>query len=411
MKNKLWTKNFTILTGGSLISMMGNAISQFAMGLVIYDHTDSTLLYSLFLIITTLPKIITPMLIGPYIDRSSRKKVIVYIDTIYGFIFTGFAIITYMGFFNYGFYLMFGILLGVLDSIYNVAYESFYPEFITEGNFSKAYSISSLLYPIANTIMIPIAGYAYKWVGVAPLFLFNAGTFFVTQAFERCIEADEKHLQGKVRLSGTTRNSYKTDFKEGVNYLRREKGLLSITCYFFISMLTSASLQTLLLPYFKSAANHSVEEYAILMSISTFGRIVGGLVHYKFKYPTHKKFSIAVFVYVSISLLEGGLLFMSFPFMALAYLGVGLLGVTSFNIRVSGTQSYVPSERRGRFNGLFMMITMLGAMIGQLVTGALGEFFPIENIIAIFMSCNIIGALLIMLNNKEAVKKIYNQSI
>lgn len=409
MNEKLWTKNFSIITIGTIISMMGNAVSNFALGLVVFNNTSSTLLYSLFIILNTIPKVIVPMIAGPFVDSHSRKNIIVTIDTIYGFLFLLFSFITYIGFFNYGFYIVLGMILGALDSFYNVAYESLYPEFISKGNFSKAYSISSLIYPIANTVMIPIAGFAYEHVGVTPLFVFNSITFFITQAVERLIDSDESHLKIRDKELSSRQRAYLTDFKEGISYIVNEPGLIAITVYFFISSLTGAATGTLLLPYFTSL--NMISEYSILMSISTFGRIIGGLIHYRFKYPTHQKFNIALFVYIVISFLEGTVLFTTYPVMAIMNFLVGLLAVTSFNIRISGTQNYISSDKRGRFNGMFMMLTMLGAVIGQFASGLLGDIFPIPNVIAGFMIVNVIGALAIMLKNKSHVQKIYNQNI
>lgn len=389
--------------------MMGNAVSNFALGLVVFNNTNSTLLYSLFIILNTIPKVIVPMIAGPFVDSRSRKNIIVNIDTIYGFLFLIFAYITYIGFFNYGFYIFLGIILGSLDSFYNVAYESLYPELISEGNFSKAYSISSLIYPIANTLMIPIAGFAYEIIGITPLFIFNSITFFITQGIERLIDAEENHLKIRNRNLGKKQRTYWTDLKEGIAYIQNEPGLIAITAYFFISNLTSASSQTLLLPYFTGLG--MVRQYSIIMSISTFGRIIGGLLHYRFRYPTNKKFNIALFVYVAISFLEGTMLLTVYPLMAIMNFFIGILGVTSFNIRISGTQNYISPDKRGRFNGMFMMITMLGSVIGQFFSGLLGDIFPIPNVIAGFMGINVIGALLIMLRNKKHVEKIYNQNI
>lgn len=389
--------------------MMGNAVSNFALGLVVYNNTNSTLLYALFIILNTLPKVIVPMIAGPFVDRFSRKNIIVNIDTIYGFLFLFFSYITYIGFFNYSFYIILGMILGALDSFYNVAYESLYPEFISEGNFSKAYSISSLIYPIANTIMIPIAGFAYDLVGVTPLFIFNAITFFITQAVERLIDADEAHLKAENRDVSKKQRTYWSDFVEGITYIKLEPGLLAITAYFFISNLTSSSIHTLALPYF--TALNMVSEYSILMSISTFGRVIGGLLHYRYRYPTNQKFNIALFVYITISFLEGIMLFTAYPVMGVINFLIGILGVTSFNIRISGTQNYISSDKRGRFNGMFMMVTMLGSLIGQFLSGVMGDYFPIPNVIAGFMIINTIGALAIMLRNRTYVKKIYNQNI
>ena len=74
--NKLWTRDFSIITIGSIISMLGNAVSGFAIGLVVLDYTNSTFLYALFMVVYNLPKIVVPLFAGPYLDRFSRKKVI-----------------------------------------------------------------------------------------------------------------------------------------------------------------------------------------------------------------------------------------------------------------------------------------------------------------------------------------------
>ena len=409
MNEKLWTKNFSIITIGTIISMMGNAVSNFALGLVVFNNTKSTLLYSLFIILSTIPRVLVPMFAGPFVDNHSRKNIIVNIDTIYGFLFLLFSYITYIGFFNYGFYIALGITLGSLDSFYSVAYESLYPEFISKGNFSKAYSISSLIYPIANTIMIPIAAFAYEKIGVTPLFMFNCVTFFITQAVERLIDADETHLKVRDKEISNKQRTYLSDLKEGISYIRKEPGLIAITTYFFFSNLTGASTQTLLLPYFTSL--NMVSQFSILMSISTFGRIIGGLLHYRFKYPTHQKFNIALFVYIAISFIEGTVLYTAYPVMAVMNFFIGLLGVTSFNIRISGTQNYISTDKRGRFNGMFMMLTMLGSVIGQFISGLLGDIYPIPYVISGFMIVNVIVAFAIMFKNKAHVSKIYNQNI
>ena len=60
-KNTLWTRDFTIITAGSVVSMLGNAMSGFAMSLMVLDYTESTLLYAVYLAVFTIPQIIVPI--------------------------------------------------------------------------------------------------------------------------------------------------------------------------------------------------------------------------------------------------------------------------------------------------------------------------------------------------------------
>ena len=127
--------------------------------------------------------------------------------------------------------------------------------------------------------------------------------------------------------------------------------------------------------------------------------------------PPKRKFAIALGVYIAISLLQGPLLYLPYPLMIISMYFYGVLGVTSFNIRTSGTQSYVPSHLRGRFNSLFTVLTTCGTLVGQLMAGALGERFSIPLILLIFQGLYLISALLIMLPMKKHVKKVYNQAL
>ncbi|MEG2929206.1 MAG: MFS transporter, partial [Oscillospiraceae bacterium] len=136
-----------------------------------------------------------------------------------------------------------------------------------------------------------------------------------------------------------------------------------------------------------------------------------GMIHYKFKYPTNKKFAIALTVYFTICVLEMWQLYLPVPLMAASFFVGGILGVTSYNIRISATQSYVPDEVRGRFNGVFQMINTLGGMFGQLIAGVFGEIMPERTVISGMMVINIIAVYCIMYKGREHVKKLYNREV
>lgn len=79
-RQTLWTYDFTVITIGSFVSLVGNALSNFALSLLVLDYTGSTFLYMLFQVSFQLPIMICPVLAGPWLDRVSRKKVIYALD-------------------------------------------------------------------------------------------------------------------------------------------------------------------------------------------------------------------------------------------------------------------------------------------------------------------------------------------
>lgn len=404
--NPLWTKNFTIITAGTVVSMLGNAIAGFALGLLVLDYTGSTFLYALYMVMYNAPKVIAPTLAGPFLDKFSRRKTIYTLDFISAALYGIFAWLIVSGYFNYGFLITGCLLLGTIDSIYQVAYDSFYPMLISEGNYTKAYSIQSTLESL-TVFMVPVSAFLYNMVGIAPLFLINMVSFFIAAVMETQIKKEETYVKTEEESFGLTQ--YKKTFVEGVRYLKQERGLMIITLYFMVTMFASGAFSTIVLPYFRMNFENGEYIYIFVMGWTMVGRLLGGAIHYKIHYPTQKKFAIALTVYIALSLIDGLVLYLPLGVMMVFCFAEGILGVTSYNIRISATQSYVPDERKGRFNGIFQMATTLGLLAGQFFSGLLTVFIPERAVVSGFMALNFVAAVALMGGNSRYVKQIYNR--
>lgn len=418
-KPGLWTRDFTIITLGSVVSMVGGTMSGFAISIMVLDYTGSTFLYALFGVCYQLPMLVCPLLAGPYLDRMSRKKVIYRLDFLSSAIFLLLFLLLKNGWFNYPLLLAGSMLMGAIGGVYAVAYDSFYPNLITEGNYSKAYSISSMLWPLA-AMTTPIAALVYDQLGsVTPLFAFNALCFFIAACFERTIRHQETHMADAPPADGLGAvKRFGRDFREGLDYIVSEKGLLVITLYFMVSGFAGSGAGNLQLPFFRSHAAlfaawpvAAVTLYTIVSNCSVVGRFIGGLVHYKVKFPTEKKFAIAIFVYLVIAVVDGVGLFLPIPVMAAAFFVYGLLGVTSYNIRIAATQSYIPDTKRARFNGTFQMFCSLGSIGGSLAAGALAEFLPERGIMLGLAAVDVAAVYLFMYRGRKHVAAIYNREV
>lgn len=405
-QNKLWTKDFTIITLGSVISMLGNSMAGFAVSLFVLDYTDTPFLYALFVFLYTLPQIVAPILAGPLMDRFSRRKTIYMLDFLSAFLYLMFAVLVHFNFYNFTLLAVITFAIGTINSVYTVAFTSFYPLLITDGNYSKAYSVSSTLETL-TMVMIPIATFLYKEFGIFPLLIANSVSFFIAALFEtRISDVETKNEKSEKAYSV---KAYIEDSKEGVRYLFGEKGLMFIALYFAVSSLVGGASSVITLPWFRD--NYINGEY-VYMSVWVFmaiGRVIGGLIHYRKKIPAHKKFAIALFVYITLSVLEGTYLYTPLFVMRIMCFIVGILGVTSYNIRISATQSYVPNEKKGRFNGAFIMLTTVGALTGELTSGIVASFIPARITLSIFMGISALAAIFLIGGGKKHIEPIYNQ--
>ena len=441
---KLWGKNFTILTLGSFVSMLGNSVSGYIISLMIFDMTGSVFLFSVFTVSFYLPKMLFSMFAGAYMDHFSRKRVIYTLDFTSAFLY---GIIFFILFFGFNFYWLFLILVlivGSINGIYEVAFNSLFPNTISKDVYSKAYAVSSMIQPLA-LCMIPVASLIYYNVGsAAPLFTFNVIAFLTAAIFETRMDCPEGHIDTDEKK--LTFASYKEDIKEGFRYTASDKGLFAITLYFCVMNFASGAYGTLALPFFKSSPEHfagasnqfpllfaltdkmgafgdslqgvleylcadTATLYTFVMAFGVAGRLLGGVFQYRLKYSRKMRFTLSVICCVLIGILDMIMLYLPARFIMLCCLLTGLLSIAVYNIRLSTTQAYVPDIKRARFVSFFEMMFAGGNILGQIFSGILGEFIHGRFIISAFNIINIVMLFAVIVGNAKSVKNIYNIEI
>lgn len=406
-KNPLWTRDFTIITAGSVVSMLGNTLSGFAMNLMVLDATGSTLMYAIYNILYLIPNALAPILIGPFLDRFSRKKTIYTLDFATAGLFAVMSLLLYTGHFSFVLLAAANCLLGAIGGIYFVAYDSFYPLLVSEGNYQKAYSVSATLETL-TVVMVPLSTLIYRTFGIVPLFIVNTATYLTAAIMETRIRAEETYIAARQEDGARGIRRFTADLTEGLRYLAGEKGLLAIAVYFLFSSLCGGMTNTVTLPYFRKAFPDGEYLYTLTWGMSSLARFLIGIVHYNVRLPVRMKYSIALGVYVGLAVLEGGYLFCSVPAMMGMMFVTGLLGMTSYNIRISATQKYVPDEKKGRFNGAFGTLSTVGAIAGEAIAGALSLAVSERAVVVIANALCLTAALVCIGGRKKDVAKIYN---
>ncbi len=409
-KNPLWTRDFTIITVGSVVSMLGNALSSFAMDLMVLDVTGSTLMFAVYSILYMLPNALAPVLIGPFLDRFSRKKTIYTLDFITAGLFAALTAVLLTGRFNIYVLSLANFLLGAIGGIYFAAYDSFYPLLIREGNFQKAYAVSSTLETL-SMVMLPVSAFIYKTFGIVPLFLANAVSYLAAAILETQIRAEEAYIDLRKNESGGAPpglRRFTADFREGMKYLIGERGLLAVAMYFFFSAMTGGMTGVVTLPYFRNTFANGEYVFMLTWGMASLARFLGGIVHYNLKLPAGSRYAVAFGVYIAIAVLEGSYLFCPVPVMMVMTFTTGLLGVTSYTIRISSTQAYVPDGKKGRFNGAFNTLCTVGTLAGQAAAGVLSLAVGERWVVVIANAVCLAAAIVLIGGNRQHVSAIYN---
>ena len=404
-KKTVWSWNFTIIALGTLISAIGGAGITLGLSLVVFDQTQSTLLSGIYTAIAMVPGITLPVLFGPLVDRANRKHIIVGLDALSGLIYLSFMVYIHQTGFSYGAYIVFNLVTGCIWQIYNLAYCSLYPDLIPEGMEQKGYAVSGMIYPIASTIVTPVAAILYANWGIEILFLIVGVSLMIASAFESRIRY--VHVRKNTANQGGLKQ-YADDMLEGIRYLKREKGVRSIYSYMMITNATGEANGKMVMAHFQTTSGLTTAMYGLLTSAETIGRLVGSAVHYLFNIPEEKRYALTVRVYMIFEMCDGIMLFVAYPVMLALRFVCGFLGSQTAALRSAAVQKYLPSDMRARVNGLFSVLASLGMMVAQLAVGALGEVLPYRWVAAMFAGFSFAAIVVLIVRNKKLVEPVYN---
>lgn len=403
-KTRIKSGDFTLLavTGGIIICT--ERIIRFMLGFVLILRTQSTMLYSAYLLTDTLSALIVPVVLGPFLDRYSKKHMICFLNLL----LTGTYLL--MVFFSFRnemtdtpVLLVFCLVLGTVRGAYETAQESFLPMVMEKAYYRKGYSVLDTM-ETATYLTLPVSVILYYKIGL--------GIICASGALLSVIAFVTAHL---IREKGITQDdafgrkqSYTETVRDGMQYLLSEKGLLCIQIVLFIDCIAAGARQTAELPYFSKNFEQGEWVYMQAWVFAMIGRILGNAFQYKRGIAPGRKFSRAFSIYIVLSLLGGSYLFTQKHTMQGMCFLMGFLGAQSYNMRISAVQQYVGDEKRGRFQGITQFMETAGILIGQLLLGSMTMFFTERTAVTVLMAAALAAVVIIF--RRDEVRRGYNGS-
>ena len=407
MKRTLWTKSFTIITLGTLISAIGGVAMQLALSLVVFDQTASSWLCGLFSAASILPSVTLPFFLAPLIDRCNKKRMIVSLDYLSGCLYLLFLLYVRAFGFQYGAYTLFSFLGGCIGAVYSLTFSCWYPDLIPKGFEQKGYSVSSLIYPLTTTLVAPVAAVVYERWGVEVILLAEGLLLLTAATFEAFITWKQIPAEKTIQPLSQRARDYVRNLTKGLRYLKQEAGIRNIYIYMSITNASGNGNYLMNMAHFQSTPGLTTTMYSLLTSAETIGRALGAAFHYAVRIPQKYRYQLTVTVYLLYELFDGALLFLAYPVMLILRFVCGFLGVNTATLREAAVQSYLPHDMRARVMGLFNVLASLGMLASQLLAGALGELLPYRAVALLFASFTTVCIFTIIVKNRDAVRKIY----
>lgn len=381
MNQKLFSKDFTLVVIGQIISLFGNATIRFALPLYLLNQTGSSALYGTVTACALIPTILLSPIGGIIADRINKRNIMVVLD-----FFTAAIILAF-------FLLMDGVNLILLLTVtlmllygiagaYQPSVQASIPALISRDYFMEANSIINTISSFASLIGPVIGGILYSIYGLKPVLLICMVCFFMSAVMEIFIQIPFT----KQALDGSIWNIVKTDFKESIQFIRKDKPaigkVLLVVCgiNLFLSAMINVGMPYMITEVLNLGVEQANKLYGFAEGVLAAGGLTGGIFAGVFANKLKIKKSGNLLVACAVFVFPMGMVSLLFSSGIINYI---VMTVSCFLIMICSTiftvqmmafiQTETPQNLIGKVIAVILTVAMCAQPLGNALYGVLFE--------------------------------------
>ncbi len=361
-------KTFFIVWGGQLISMLGSGLSNFALGVWIYDQSKQATPFAITVLLGSLPRILLLPFAGSIADRYSRRLIMILADTANAVLTL--AIFLLLGSNNlqlWHIYLIAG-LGSIFSAFQEPAASASMAMIVPKEQLGRANGLVQMGQAITSVLTPMLAGALFVFIGFTGILMIDFVTFFFAVAALLFVRIPQPERAPEHKDSNIWQ-----DMAFGWNYIQVRSGLLGLLLYFaMVNFLLNWSA-VLLIPMVLS--NFPASTLGIIQTVMGVGMLAGSIVMSTWGGP--KRRIPAVIGFIALAVLG----FVIASLRADPYIiGAGVLVLMFFIPLASGNsqvifQSKVARDVQGRVFSVRSAISQSMMPIAFLTAGPLADRF------------------------------------
>lgn len=278
MDQKLFSKDFTLVVIGQIISLFGNATLRFALPLYLLNLTGSSALYGTVMACAFIPSILLSPVGGIVADRVNKRNVMVILD-----FFTAAVILVFFLLMDGGNIIV--LLTATLMLLYGIAgayqpsVQASIPALVAPGNIMAANSIINTISSFSSLTGPVLGGILYSAYGIKPVLWVCMVCFVLSAVMEIFIQIPFQ----KPASEGSIWKIVKADMTESIRFIRREKPVIGKTLLvvcginLFLSAMIIVALPYLVTEVFALEASQANRLYGYAQGALAAGGLAGGI--------------------------------------------------------------------------------------------------------------------------------------
>lgn len=378
-KEKLFTRNFTLLILGQVSSLTGNYTLKFALSMYVLEQTGSASIFAGMLSAALLPTVLLSPFGGILADRANRKHIMVALDALSGLSVLAAGLLLPLGreLWVIGALL---VLLSVLAAFESPTVQACVPQMVSPQNLVQGNAVVSQVSAVTSLVTPFLGSLFYTAFGIGPVFAAAVVCFWLTALLECMIHLEYQKPPRTAGIGAIVRE----DLAVSAHFLRWEQPdilkllLLAALAGMFVSGTAVVGFPYLVRTVLGLSATYYGAAESAMGAAAILGSLCAGLLGKKLRVRDLS----AIFLSFGLSLFPIGLSFL-LPVGRMARYGVLLfffcvcqLGVCIFSTyAITLIQQRTPEQLMGKVMSCVFTLSMCAQPVGQLVYGALFDCF------------------------------------
>ena len=378
-KEKLFTRNFTLLILGQVSSLTGNYTLKFALSMYVLEQTGSASIFAGMLSAALLPTVLLSPFGGILADRANRKHIMVALDALSGLsvLAAGLLLPLGRGLWVIGALL---VLLSVLAAFESPTVQACVPQMVSPQNLVQGNAVVSQVSAVTSLATPFLGSLFYTAFGIGPVFAAAVVCFWLTALLECMIHLEYQKPPRTAGIGAIVRE----DLAVSAHFLRWEQPdilkllLLAALAGMFVSGTAVVGFPYLVRTVLGLSATYYGAAESAMGAAAILGSLCAGLLGKKLRVRD----MAAIFLSFGLSLFPIGFSFL-LPVGRMARYGVLLfffcvcqLGVCIFSTyAITLIQQRTPEQLMGKVMSCVFTLSMCAQPVGQVVYGALFDCF------------------------------------
>ncbi len=369
LKHVLKNRSFFFMWIGSAISELGGAFGTLCNSILVYELTGSEMALSSMWVLYFIPSLILQLISGPFIDKWSRKWIMIFSQWIRASVFLLPLVMLVLGSIEVWHIYVVQIVVGLITPLYTPASQAITPSIVGKEQLQDANAYIDGMTRLMMFLAPVLGGVVIHLIGTELTLSFVCICLFVSGTVLLYIKEN--------RTSQSIRKTWLEQFLHGFTYFFTKPIIVWLGIFLtFVQFGVGVTMVTNL-PYIKDELSAGYAEYGYFMAGFPLGYVVGTILVGKVTYKSRRIFMLG-------GLFIGGLTYISLGFnhsIVIAVIIEIVAGVCIAFFNVYNTticQQSVPNNMIGQVFSVRLFFIRSAMPLGVLVGGILSEMWGVR---------------------------------